>query len=452
MDGSSGLLIAGKLIAVMVLVLANGFFVAAEFSLVSMRRSRIGQLIEEGHPQAKTLQRAVNSLDTYLAATQLGITMASLALGWLGEPAVAAVIEPAFHFLPENLATLGSNTLAVVIAFTIITALHIVLGELAPKSLALQRPEETALFSVKPLELYLAIFRPAIVFLNSLGNFVLVLLGLQTGTSEEFIHSPEELRLLVSASHKAGLLGDVEEDVVERVFRVGEQRVSAFMTPRREITWLDISEPLNKLEEKITSSVYSRFLVCEGSIDHPLGLIGAKEFLAARLARSPIDLAALLTHPLYVPESMRALNTLDLFRKSGSYLAVVIDEYGVMQGLVSLNDILEAIVGDIHTGNEPTEPQALQCEDGSWLLDGMLAIEEFKDLLSIRHLPEGEGVEYQTVGGFVLTQLGHIPIVNERFDWDKLCFQITAMDGHRVDKVLVMPSPKGGVNESSTTA
>ncbi|HEY9845001.1 MAG TPA: hemolysin family protein, partial [Candidatus Caenarcaniphilales bacterium] len=266
MNGLSSLLIGSKLIAVVVLVLANGFFVAAEFSLVSVRRSRVEQLIEEGHPQAKALKRAVINLDSYLAATQLGITMASLGLGWLGEPAIAALIEPAFHILPESLARAGSHTLAVLIAFTIITALHIVLGELAPKSLALQQPEKTALFSVKPLELYLAIFSPAVHFLNSLGNFVLVLLGLRTGTSEEFIHSPDELRLLVSASHRAGLLGDVEEDVVERVFRVGEQRVSAFMTPRRDIVWLDIDEPLDKLLKKLTTSVHSRFLVCQGSI------------------------------------------------------------------------------------------------------------------------------------------------------------------------------------------
>lgn len=440
MDGSSGLLIGGKLIAVMVLVLANGFFVAAEFALVSVRRSRVEQLVDEGHPQARALQRAVINLDSYLAATQLGITMASLGLGWLGEPAIAALIEPAFHVLPEGIAQLGSHTLAVLIAFTIITALHIVLGELAPKSLALQRPEDTALFSIRPLEIYLAIFRPAVIFLNNLGNFVLVLLGLKTGSSEEFIHSPEELRLLVSASHRAGLLGNVEEDVVERVFRVGEQRVSAFITPRRDVVWLDIEEPLDKLQQEITESVHSRFLVCQDSLDNPLGIVGAKEFLAARLVNPALNLTALLTPPLYVPESMRALNTLELFRKSGSYLALVIDEYGVLQGLLTLNDLLEAIVGDIQTGNDPAELQALQCEDGSWLLDGMLPIEEFKDVLNIRHLPEGEGVEYQTVGGFVLTQLGHIPVVNERFKWGTFCFEVTAMDGHRVDKVLAIPA------------
>lgn len=405
MNDSSSLLIGGKLIAVVIMVLANGFFVAAEFALVSMRRSRVEQLMAEGHPRAKALQRAVTNLDTYLAATQLGITMASLGLGWLGEPAIAELIEPAFHFLPENLAWFGSHTISVAIAFAIITALHIVLGELAPKSLALQRPEATAVRVVNPLELYLAIFRPAIYLLNNLGNFVLVRLGLQAGSGEESIHSPDELRILISASREAGLVGEMEEDVVERLFRAGEQRVNAFMTTRKEIFWLDIEEPPHKLQQKIIDSVYSRFLVCQGSIDNPLGFVGAKEFLAACLASPSPDLTALLTSVLYIPENTPALNGLGLFKKSGSYLAVVVDEYGVIQGLVTLNDLLEAIVGDIHTGNEPDEQQAVQGEDGSWVLDGMLPIEEFKDLLNIRKLPGEEEDDYQTVGGFVTTQL-----------------------------------------------
>ena len=439
MNGSSSLLIASKLIAVLILVLANGYFVAAEFALVSVRRSRVEQLVAEGHPRAKALQRAVNNLDTYLAATQLGITMASLGLGWLGEPAIAELIEPAFHlFLPESVARFGSHTISVVIAFTIITALHIVLGELAPKSLALQQPEATAVRLVKPLELYLAIFRPAIYFLNNLGNFVLVRLGLQAGSGEESIHSPEELRILVSASREAGLVGEVEEDVVERVFRTGEQRVSAFMTPRMDIVWLDTDEPLHKLQQKIIDSVYSRFLVCQGSIDNPLGFLGSKEFLAACLVSQSFDLTALLTPLSYIPESTPALNGIEVFKKSGSYLAIVVDEYGVLQGLVTLNDLLEAIVGDIHTGNEPVESQAVQREDGSWLLDGRFSVEEFKDLFNIQNLPEGEGVDYQSVGGLVMTQLGHVPSVTESFEWDKLCLKVISMDGPRVDKVLAV--------------
>lgn len=442
MTESSSLLIAFKLLAVLVLVLANGFFVAAEFALVAVRRSRVDQLVAEERPRAKDLLRAVSNLDSYLAATQLGVTMSSLGLGWLGEPAIADLVRPTLErVLPHSIADAGSHTLAIVIAFTLITSLHIVLGELAPKSLALQRPEATALYVIKVLEVYLAIFRPAVRVLNNLGNLVLKWLGLETGSGEQLIHSPDEIRLLVSASRQAGLLGEAEEDVVERVFRMGEQQVSAFITPRLDVVWLDVEDSAATLQETITSSVYSHFPVCRGSVDDLLGFVKAREVLAACLSE-PFTLAVLmrsLNKPLYIPEGMRAFNALDMFKQTGSYIAAVVDEYGAIQGVVTLNDILEAVVGDIHTGNEPSDPQAVQREDGSWLLDGLLAIEEFKDIFNIREMPEGEN--YQTLGGFILTQLGHIPTASESFRWHNLRFEVIDMDGNRVDKVLAAIDP-----------
>lgn len=439
---SDGLFISAKLFAVILLVLANGFFVAAEFALVAVRRSRVEQLLDEGHPGARSLHRAVTNLDAYLAATQLGVTMSSLGLGWLGEPALADLLEPMFRtILPPAMAQLGAHTLSVVIAFSIITSLHIVLGELAPKSLALQRPEKTALGVVRLLDLYLAVFRPVVMLLNRLGNIVLLRLGLQPGSSEELVHSPEEIRLLVAASRQAGLVGEIEEDVVERVFALGDRRVSAFMTPRREIDWLAIDASLANLQTTITESPHSHFPVCAGSIDELLGIISARQFLTASLtgALATDGLAKLLQVPFYIPESTRAVLALEQLRGSGSHVAVVVDEYGAIQGLVTLNDILEAIVGDIHTGQEPPPSQAVHCADGSWLLDGMLSAEEFKDLFNLRDLPGGEGIEYQTLGGFILSQLGYIPAVGESFQWNKLHLEIRSMDDNRVDKVLVHP-------------
>jgi CBS domain containing-hemolysin-like protein len=441
MTSSSSFLIATRLLAVVVLVLANGFFVAAEFALVGVRRSRVEELVAEGHRRAKTLQRAVNHLDTYLAATQLGITMASLGLGWIGEPALADLIRPILEYiLPENWAVVGSHTLGVIIAFTIITALHIVLGELAPKSLALQRPEQSALFTIRLLELYLTLFRPVIYLMNHLGNGVLVLFGLQT-TDEKMVHSPAELRLLVSASREAGLLEETQEDVVERVFRLGEQRVNTLMTPRLDIVWLDITDPIAQIQAEVIDSVHSHFLVCQETVDHAIGFLSAREFLAATLTTplTPTDLTALLTPPLYIPESILAFNALEMFKTSGSHIAVVVDEYGATQGLVTLNDLLEAIVGDIHTGNEPSEPQAIQQADGTWLLDGMVSVDDFKDLFDIKQLSEREGLDYVTIGGFVIRQLGHIPTPSESFEWNGWHFEVVAMDGHRVEQIWMAP-------------
>jgi CBS domain containing-hemolysin-like protein len=438
MSSPSSLLIAGRLLAVVVLVLANGFFVAAEFSLVALRRSRVEQLLAQGHPRAFALQRAVRNLGAYLAATQLGITMSSLGLGWIGEPALAELIEPAFHFLPESLALISSHALGGVIAFTIITALHIVLGELAPKSLALQRTEETAIAIVNPLELYLAIFHPAVHVLNNLGNFVLRLLGLQPGSGEELFHSVEELKLLVAASHKAGLVGEAEQDVVERVFSLGDRRVSAYMTPRTEMVWLDINDSLDKIHRQVIESVHSFFPVAEDSVDNILGVVQAKEFLAHNPTKL-VELQTILHQPLYVPESMRALKILELFKKSGTHIALIVDEYGVSQGLVTLIDILEAIVGDIPSVEDLADPEVVQREDGSWLLDGLLPIDEFKEIFQIQKLLPGEGASYQTLGGFVVVQLGHIPSTAEHFEWNRLRFEVIDMDGNRVDKVLVVP-------------
>ena len=434
-------LTAGKLLSVIVLVFANGFFVAAEFALVALRRSRVEQLVAEEHPRAKALQRAVNHLDAYLAATQLGVTMSSLGLGWLGEPALAVLIEPAFHQLPKALAQIGAHTLSVLIAFIIITALHIVLGELAPKSLALQRTERTAFAVITPLELYLAIFRPAVLALNNIGNFVLGLIGLEPGSSEELLHSTEELKLLVAASHEAGLLGEAEQDVVERVFNLGDRRVSAFMTPRTEIVWLDINDPLETIRSQVIASIHSFFPVGQDSIDNLLGVVQTKEFLAQNPTQ-PIELQAILKPILYVPESMMALKLLELFKKSRNHIALIVDEYGVIQGLVTLTDIVEAIVGDIPSSEDIADPDVVQREDGSWLLDGLLPIDEFKEILEIRKLSPHAGIHYQTLGGFVVHQLGHIPAIAEHFEWLGLRFEVVSMDGNRVDKVLVVPKNK----------
>ncbi|MEH2338760.1 hemolysin family protein [Nostoc sp.] len=436
MDSQLNLVTASKLLALIFLVLANGFFVAAEFALVVLRRSRVEQLVAEEHPQAKALQRAVNNLDSYLAATQLGVTMSSLGLGWIGEPALAVLVEPAFHWLPKSLALLSAHTLSVIVAFIIITCLHIVLGELAPKSLALQRTEGTAFAVINLLELYLAVFRPAVLGLNNVGNFVLKLIGLQPGNAEQLFHSTEELKLLVAASHEAGLLGSAEQDVVERVFSIGDRRVSAFMTPRTEMEWLNIDQPLEIVRHQVIKSMHYFFPVGQDNVDNLLGVVQTKEFLAHNPTQ-PIELQALLKPLLYVPESMNALKLLDLFKKSGTHIALIVDEYGVTQGLVTLTDIIEAIVGDIPSSEELTDPEIVQREDGSWLLDGLLPIDELKEILNIKKLPPQAGINYQTLGGFIVNQLGHIPSTAEYFEWVGLRFEVIDMDGNRVDKVLV---------------
>ncbi len=438
-DGSMFDLIG--ILAVLALVVANGFFVAAEFSLVSVRRSRVAELVSARRTNATALQRAVDNLDAYLAATQLGITISSLALGWIGEPALAHQIEPLLSGLPESLATTGSHAVAVVIAFVIITALHIVLGELAPKSLALQRSEGTALWVVRPIALFLFLLRPAIVTLNGLGNLVLRLCGLRPGTGEESLHSPEELKLLVAASQEGGLLNQAQQEVVERVFNIGNRRISDIMTPRVDIDWIDAESPHEEILRTIRDCRHEQLLVGRGNIDEPVGMILKKDLLDQVLDGKSLDPMAVIREPLIVNETASIFRVLDQFKKAPVRLAMVIDEYGSLDGIITQTDLLEAIAGDLpDTENE--EPDIIERDDGSLLIDGMMPAHDAFDRLGFP-LRSADG-DFHTIAGFALSQLGHLPRVGEHFDYEGWRFEIVDMDGRRIDKLLARREPTTG--------
>lgn len=283
--------------AVILLVGANGFFVAAEFALVSVRRSRVAELVQARRANAKALQRAVENLDANLAATQLGITISSLALGWVGEPALAHLIEPLLTWLPQGWAATASHTIAVVIAFVIITTLHIVLGELAPKSLALQRSEGTSLAVVRPLGAFLFLFKPAIFVLNGLGNLILRACGLKPGGGEGTFHSARELKMLVAESREAGLLHEGQQQLVERVFNIGDKRVSRIMTPRTDVQWIDLDGSPAEMLSAVRNSPHAQLPVGRGSIDEPIGTVLKTDLLDQMLDGGKFDPAAAIKAP-----------------------------------------------------------------------------------------------------------------------------------------------------------
>jgi putative hemolysin len=438
-DGSMFDLIG--IFAVLALVVANGFFVAAEFSLVAVRRSRVAELVSARRTNATALQRAVDNLDAYLAATQLGITISSLALGWIGEPALAHLIEPLLSGLPDSLATTGSHAVAVVIAFVIITALHIVLGELTPKSLALQRSEGTALWVVRPLGLFLFLLWPAIITLNGLGNLLLRLCGLRPGTGEESLHSPEELKLLVAASQEGGLLNQAQQEVVERVFNIGNRRISDIMTPRVDVDWIDADDSHEEILRTIRKCRHEQLLVGRGNIDEPVGMILKKDLLDQVLDGKSLDPMAVIREPLIVHETASIFRVLDQFKKAPVHLAMVIDEYGSLDGIVTQTDLLEAIAGDLpDTENE--EPDIIERDDGSLLIDGMMPAHDAFDRLGFP-LRSADG-DFHTIAGFALSQLGHLPEVGEHFDYEGWRFEIVDMDGRRIHKLLARRGPATG--------
>lgn len=420
-------------LAVLLLVAANGFFVAAEFSLVAVRRSRVTELVTAGRMNATALKHAVDNLDANLAATQLGITISSLALGWIGEPALAHLIEPLLNSLPGSLATASSHAIAVAISFIIITALHIVLGELAPKSLALQRSEGTALWVVRPLGFFLFLLRPAIISLNGLGNLVLRLCGLRPGTGEESLHSPEELKLLVQASQEAGILQPAQQEVVERVLSIGDRRIADIMTPRRDIAWIDADDTHDEMLRTIRDCRHEQLLVGRGSIDEPLGMILKRDLLDQALDGKALDPMAVIRDPVIVHETTPIFRVLERFKKAPVRLAIVIDEYGGLDGIVTQTDLLEAIAGDL-PDVEGEEPDIVERDDGSLLIDGMMPAHDAFNRLGFR-LRSAEG-DFHTIAGFALARLEHLPEIGEHFDYAGWRFEIVDMDGRRIDKLL----------------
>ncbi len=417
----------------MFLVFANGFFVAAEFALVAVRRSRVQELVTERRTNAATLQQATDHLDAHLAATQLGITISSLALGWVGEPALAHLIEPLLAWLPEPLGRTGAHAIAVVIAFVVITSLHIVLGELAPKSLALQRSERTALAVVRPLRVFLLVFRPAILFLNGLGNAVLRACGLQPGSGEDSLHSPAELTLLVAASQEAGLIRESQQEAVSRIFGIGKRRIRDIMTPRHEVDWIDVEDSREVILETIRACRHEGLVASRGEIHEIIGVLRKQDVLNQLLDGAPIEVNALIREPIVVHEGMPILRVLETFKAKPVRMAIVVDEYGDLEGIVTQTDLLEAIAGDI-PDTEDEEPMVVERSDGSLLIDGMMPVVEAFDRLGLGERPDTD--DFSTLAGFVISELGRIPTSGDHFQWHGWRFEVVDMDGRRVDKVL----------------
>lgn len=439
-----------SLLIVVLLVLLNGFFVAAEFALVSVRKSRVDAMVRRGSSAAKMVQRAIGSLDLYIAATQLGITMASLGLGYVAKPSIAKIIDPLLQsvpFLSGPGALVNSSTVAVVIAFAIATTLHIVFGELAPKSLALQRPDVTSLWVAAPLNLFLNIFRPFIIGLNAIGNAVVRLIGLQPAGEHGSIHSVEELELLVHSTRVAGLLEEQQERMVTSVFEFSARSVSRVMTPRTEVFAAPIEAGLDELARLVDEAGHSRLPIYEGTLDRIVGVIHAKDVLhhlrlpdavqpefALRTALRPVP---------FVPESLPLDEVVAVLRRQQTHLAVVIDEYGGTAGIVTFEDLLEEIVGEVadefNRAPVPVDTQA----DGTTMLDGLLAVEEVDERFS---LALGE-VDYDTLGGYVFGRLGRVPQVGDRVALPGGGhFEVSELDGLRIARVLLVApnaSPRG---------
>lgn len=426
------------ILIVFLLILANGLFVMSELAIVSSRKVRLQQMAERGDAKARVALALSNSPNQFLAIVQVGITLLAILSGAFGEGVFAKRVEPLLGLIPWLQPY--HEAIASVIAVLIITYLTLIIGELVPKRLALNNPEPIAANVALPMQMLATIAYPIVRLLSTSTDIVVRMLGIRPSTEPEV--TEEEIRVLIEQGTEAGTFEEVEQNMVERVFRLGDRRVSALMTPRVDIVWLDLEDSAESNRQKMLNSGHSRLPVCQGELDNVLGVVHVTDLLSRCLAGQPLDLTAMLRRPLFVPESMGGLKVLELFKQSGTHIVFVVDEYGVMQGLVTLNDILIEIVGDIPSIYNPEEPQIVRREDGSWLLDGMLPVEDFFDLLDINELPGRTKGNYHTMGGFVITHLGRIPQSADYFELAGYRFEVMDMDGNRVDKVLVMPLSK----------
>jgi putative hemolysin len=438
---------ASGLIAVFLLVAANGFFVATEFAIVSVRRSRLEQLEAEGHVSARAARDLVKNLDTYIAACQLGITMASLALGWVGEPAIAHLLEPPLQLLVGQFAPAAAHGVAiaaVTLTFAIITSLHIVLGEQVPKLIGLQRAEGTTLFAARPMQLLNVFFRWPIALLNNVSNAILRLLRLEPGAGHEMVHSVEELRLLVTGSQKAGLVEESEARIASRAFVFGELTASALMTPRTELEAVPADMTLQELLARVAASAHSRLPVYEGSLDNIIGVLHVHDLFAVLARRAePLNVRRLVRPVLVAPETKPADDLLDEMRSTRRQLAVVIDEYGGTAGIVTLEDLVEALVGPI--GDEPPgtiddqQPSSSPVAepDGSLVLDGLMRLDELVELVGLR-LNQSDHEDAETVGGLVMARLGRMPEAGDEVLIDGRKFLVEQLDGKRVAAVRLL--------------
>jgi CBS domain containing-hemolysin-like protein len=421
------------LVAVVVLVLANGFFVATEFAIVAVRRSRLEQLAAEGSARAGLALQVVAHLDAYIAACQLGITMASLALGWIGEPALARLLEPLLEQSVGRWAPAAAHGIAVAIAFTVITGLHIVAGELAPKGIALQRPEATSLWIARPLQLFYLVFRWPITALNAVGNGVLRLMGLRAATGHEMVHSAEELALLVKASQRAGMVEESEARIASRAFQFADLTAGDLMTPRTELEAIPVGIGRDDLLRAVTGSRHGRLLVYDGSLDNLAGFVRVRD-LAPVLAQppGPFDIRPLVRPVLTVPESRTADDLLEDMRKSGRTLAVIVDEYGGTAGIVTLGDLMRALVGRIDEESPGGGPAGVTPQpDGSLLVDGLTRVHELEELLGTE-LDEAERGDVGTVGGLVMARLDRMPRAGDEVTVAGRRLRVEQLDGRRV--------------------
>jgi putative hemolysin len=434
-----------EIILVFLLILANGIFAMTEIALVSARKARLQQRAESGDKGAKAALSLVEAPNRFLSTVQIGITLVGILTGAVGGATLTQDVASLLNRIP--IIALHSQGIALVIVVLLITYFSLVLGELIPKRLALGNAEKISMAMARPVKILSRLASPVVRILSVSTELGLRLIGIKP--SQDPPITDEEIKVLMEQGTQVGIFEEAEQDIVESVFRLSDRRVDAIMTPRTEILWLDLDEPFEKNLQEIMQSTHTIFPVAQGNLDNVQGILLSKDLLSAVRQGGDIDLRKLIRPPVFVPESTPALSVLNTIKQQVVHVALVIDEYGGLLGMVTLFDILASIIGAITEPGQSVEPQAVHRPDGSWAIDGLMKVDEFKELMNLDELPDQERVGYQTLGGLVMSQLGTIPSPGQYFDWNGLRFEVLTMAGRRVDEVLVSQVPVNAEENSS---
>jgi len=423
-----------EIIIIILLILMNGVFATAEIAIVTMRKLRLQHLTQKGQENAKIALELKENPNQFLSTIQIGITLVGILSGAFGGRTIANSLDKILIDVPILSAYHSSIALGiVVIAITFFT---LVIGELVPKRIAMAYPEGISLLLARPMYLLFLITKPFVNLLSMSTDWVLRLLRVRKFKEDPI--TQDEIKILVQQATQAGVFEKVEQDIVERVLRLGDKSVEDIMTSRLEIVWLNVKDTPLKLKDQLLKETRSRYPVCNGTLDKVVGIVHVKELLYESILDSSFNLKNFVHEPLFVPEHLHVLKLLELFKESGSHLALALDEYGSIQGLVTLNDVMEEIVGDIPAIEDVNQPLIVKRMDDSYLSDGLLPIHEFKKTLGIdEKLPGEEKGTFHTLGGFVMSHFGKVPILGNVFEWDGLRFEIVDLDGKRIDKLLI---------------
>ncbi len=416
----------------LLLILLNGFFSMAEMAVVSSRKARLQRLSDDGSPGAQSALELHDEPSSFLSAIQVGITSIGILSGAIGETVLADPLAAQLAAIP--LIEPYARGIALTIVVVGLTYFSVVIGELVPKRLALLAPEGIASLIARPMIWFAESVRPLVWLFTNSSGLLLRLTGARR--KDEPPVTDEEINVLMEQGAEAGVFHESEQEIVSNVLRLDEQRIAAIMTHRNDIYLIDLAEPEAEIRRRIAESPYTRIVVCRDGLEHIVGLLRTSDLLKPALEGAPLDVEAQLRPPLYVPEGVTTTRLLESFRKAHAQCALIVDEYGELEGLVTLTDVLTAIVGELPSSDVPEEQEVAEREDGSWLMDGSVSVERFKSVLEIEeYLPDEE--EYNTLGGFVMHVLGRVPAVADHFEWNGWRFEVVDMDRKRVDKVLV---------------